>query len=233
VGAIVDRFRTRLLPALLLASGIALVGNGLLSYTTAVEPQPIAHALPSYIPVPTLEAGLDLPGGDGGGGTTEPSFPPDRVATRVVISKLGIDMPVIVQPPDSGDFPLCDVALYRPDLGQPGSGRATYIYAHAREGMFLPLLISSQDRGGYRMIGDVVQVYTSDNYRFLYQISEVRRHATDLVDAFNDPDARLWLQTSEGPDASYPKLQVIATFLSADKTDPNAAHPEAHPRQCQ
>lgn len=228
-----DRFRTRLLPALLLASGIALIGSGLLSYTSAVEPQPVARALPSYDPPPTLPPGLDLPNGGGGGGGDQPSFPPDRVATRVVISKLRIDLPVIAQPPGAGDFPLCDVAMYLTDLGQPGSGRATYIYAHAREGMFYPMLVSSQDHNGSKMIGDIVQVYTSDNYLFLYEIFQVRRHATDLVDAFNDTAGNLWLQTSEGPNASYPKLQVVAKFLSADKTDPNAAHPPAYPRQCQ
>lgn len=228
-----DRLRTRLLPALLLATGVALIGSGLLSYTSAVEPQPVAQALQSYVPPPTPEPGLDLPDGGGGGGGNEPSFPPDRVATRVVISKLRIDLPVIAQPPGSGDFPLCDVALYFTDLGQPGSGRATYIYAHAREGMFYSMLVSSQDHNGAKMIGDIVQVYTSDNYLFLYEIFQVRRHATDLVDAYNDTDGNLWLQTSEGPNASYPKLQVVAKFLSADKTDPNAAHPAAHPRQCQ
>ena len=231
--SLADRFRTRLLPALLLASGVALLGSGLLSYTSAVEPQPVAQALPSYHPPPTLKPGLDLPGRDGGGGSSEPSFPPDRVATRVVISKLRIDLPVIAPPPGSGDFPLCDVAMYLTDLGQPGSGRATYLYAHARKGMFYPMLISSEDHNGAKMIGDVVQVYTSDNYLFLYEIFQVRRHVTDLVDAFNDPDGNLWLQTSEGPNASYPKLQVVAKFLSADKTDPNAAHPPAHPRECQ
>lgn len=229
--AIAERFRTRLVPALLLALGLALLGNGLLAYTTAVEPQPVAQALESYAPLPTLPPGITLPGGDGG--PLEPSFPPDRVATRVVISKLRIDLPVIAQPPDSGTFPLCDVALYFTDLGQPGSGRATYIYAHAREGMFLPLLISSQDNNGRKMLGDVVEVYTSDNWHFLYEISQVRRHVRDLVAAYADTVGNLWLQTSEGPTAAYPKLQIVAKFLSAEPANPNDAHPAARPRQCQ
>ena len=230
--SVVDRFRTRLLPALLLATGIALLGSGLLTFTSAVEPQPVGQALQSYDPPPTLEPGLDLPSIGVGGSSPEPSFPPDRVTTRVVISKLRIDLPVIAQPPDAGEFPLCDVALYFTDLGQPGSGRATYIYAHARTGMFLPLLTASQDHNGAKMIGDVVQVYTSDNYLFLYEIFQVRRHTRDLTAAYDDTDGNLWLQTSEGPNASYPKLQLVAKFLSADKTDPNGAHPTPHPRQC-
>ena len=33
-----------------------------------------------------------------------------------------------------------------PNLGQPGQGRATYLYAHARKDMFLPLLDASKVR---------------------------------------------------------------------------------------
>jgi hypothetical protein len=231
VSSIADRFRTRLLPALLLAVGVALVGTGLLSYTTAVEPQPSSQALEPYLPLATIDPVLALPGG-GSGGPTEATFPPGRVATRVVLAKLQIDLPVIAQPPNAGLFPLCDVALYFTDLGQPGSGRATYIYAHARVGMFLPLLAASQDRNGQGLLGDVVQVYTSDNYLFLYQVSEVRRHQRDLSAAYADTTGRLWLQTSEGPNDSYPKLQIVADFLSSERASPNAAHPPAHPRQC-
>ena len=83
------------------------------------------------------------------------------------------------------------------------------------------------------MIGMIVQVYTSDNWQFLYQISEVRRHIRDLNDAYADTKGRLWLQTSEGPSDAYPKLQIVADFLSSEKVNPNAAHPPAQPRQCQ
>ena len=227
--AIAHRFRFRLLPALLTAFGVALLANGLLTYTSAVEPGPVAQPLASYLPLPTINSVARLPNGRI---ATDPSFPPDRVATRVVVRKLGIDLPVMLQTANYGEFPLCDVALYQPQLGQPGQGRATYIYAHAREGMFLPILISSQDNDGRRMIGDVVEIYTSDNYVFLYSIVEVHRHVTDLGDAFAATTERLWLQTSEGPYSNAPKLQVVANFLSASKTDPASAHPPAHPRIC-
>jgi Sortase family. len=223
------RLRLRLLPALLTALGVALLATGLMSYTTAVEAPPVAHALASYEPLPTLAAGLNLPGGSG---TVDPSFPPDRVATRLVIRRLGIDLPVMLQTGNYGIFPLCDVALYQPLFGQPGQGRATYIYAHARTGMFLPLLTASKDNNGARMLGMTVEVYTSDNWRFLYSITEVRRHTRDLNDALATTTERLWLQTSEGPYGTVPKLQVVADFLSAEKTDPASAHPNAHPRIC-
>jgi hypothetical protein len=228
VSVVARRFRARLLPALLTALGVALLATGLLSYTSAVEPAVALRPLASYNPLPTINP-LTLPGGN----PLASGVPADRVATRVVVPRLGIDLPVILQ--DSaqyGSFPLCDVALYLPFLGQPGQGRATYIYAHAREGMFLPLLIASQSNNGKRLLGDIVQVYTSDNYLFIYQISEVHRHTLDLNDAFATTSESVFLQTSEGPNGTVPKLQVVAAYVSSDKVDPSDAHPGAHPRMC-
>lgn len=223
------RLRVRLLPALLTAVGLALLANGLLSYTTVVQAPPVARALASYAPLPTLTGAITLPGADG---AVNPSFPPDRVATRLVIRRLNIDLPVMLQTDNYGLFPLCDVALYQPLFGQPGQGRATYLYAHARVGMFLPLLRQSEQNNGAKLIGMTVEVYTSDDWRFIYTISEVRRHTRDLNEAIATTTERLWMQTSEGPMGTVPKLQVVADFLTAEKTDPKSAHPEAHPRIC-
>jgi hypothetical protein len=161
-----------------------------------------------------------------------PTFPSDRVATRVVVPALAIDLPVILQTAADGAFPLCDVALYEPQLGQPGQGRATYIYAHARVGMFLPLLTASLVDDGHAMLGDVVEVYTSDGYLFTYAIAEVDRHIIDMNDAFAAHTEEVFLQTSEGPHGTVPKLQVLATFTSSRVTDSASAHPTAHPRVC-
>jgi len=229
VSLVARRFRTRLIPALITALGVALLAVGLVSYTFAVEPPFVARPLASYNPLPTLN--ITLPGANGSGPVA--TVPADRVATRIVIPRLQIDLPVILQDqPDFGDYPLCDVALYQPLLSQPGEGHATYIYAHAREGMFLPLLLASQINDGKSLLGDVVLVYTSDNYVFQYQISEVHRHVTDLNDAFNATTEVLFLQTSEGPHGTVPKLQVIASYVSQDKADPKDAHPNAQPRIC-
>ncbi len=225
-----SRLGFRLVPALLTAAGLALLASGLMSYTSAVQSPPSPRPLASYEPLPTLGGGLTLPGGSGA--LVSPSFPPDRVATRIVIRRLNIDLPVMLQTDNYGIYPLCDVALYQPLLGQPGQGRATYIYAHARDGMFRPLLLASEVNNGRRMIGMTVEVYTSDDWLFLYTISEVRRHTLDLNDAVSTRTERLWMQTSEGPNGTVPKLQVVADFLSAEKTKPKEAHPEAHPRIC-
>ena len=225
------RLRFRLLPALLTAIGVALLANGLLSYTSAVEQPPAGLTLPSYAPLPTVGPGIVLPG-PSDGPNASPTFPPDRVATRIVIRRLDIDLPIMLQPDSYGLFPLCDVALYIPALGQPGEGRATYIYAHARVGMFLPLLNASLRNDGARMLGMTVEVYTSDNWLFLYTITEVRRHTRNLDAALNTDFERLFLQTSEGPDGTVPKLQVVADYLSSELTDAASAHPKAHPRVC-
>jgi hypothetical protein len=231
VDEIWHRLRFRLLPALLTALGVALLASGLLIYTSAVEGPPTPRPLASYAPLPTLDPTISLPGASVGP-DVQPTFPPGRVATRIVVRRLDIDLPIILQKAEDGLFPLCDVALYLPELGQPGQGRATYIYSHARTGMFLPLLTASQRNNGARMIGMTVEVYTSDSWLYLYTITEVRRHQHTLNDAFNTTIERLFMQTSEGPNNSYPKLQVIADYLSAAPADPAAAHPKAHPKVC-
>jgi hypothetical protein len=226
-----QRMRNRVLPALLTATGFALLASGLMSYTTAVEAPPSNRPLAVYEPLPTPIGNITLPGSTSG--PVDPGFPEDRVATRIVIRRLNIDLPVMLQTDNYGFYPLCDVALYIPQMGQPGEGRATYLYAHAREGMFLPLLRRSERADdGESMIGMAVEVYTSDNWRFLYTITEVRRHTLNLNDAMNTTIERLWMQTSEGPHGTVPKLQVVADYVSAEKTDPTSAHPDAHPRIC-
>ena len=177
-----ERLRTRIVPALLTAVGVTMLAVGLLSYTTPVDAGPlgtndptpgIGQASPS--PLLTLP-----PLGSAAPATADPSFPADRVATRVRIAALKIDLPVVKPPPGANTYPLCDVAMYLDDghgaLGQPGEGKATYLYAHAREGMFLPILTASKISNGKKMLGMVVEVWTSDDQRFLYEITEVRRH---------------------------------------------------------
>jgi len=155
-----DRIRTRLLPAALTAAGISLVAAGLLGYS-----DPTAARAPSLDPLfsPSPGASSSL--------LQIPSFTPQpsasaaaapRVATRVVIPALGIDLPVLR---GTDGFPLCDAAMYLADLHQPGQKGATYIYAHARVGMFLPILNASKIDNGKRMIGMIVQVFTSDDLR--------------------------------------------------------------------
>jgi hypothetical protein len=225
------RFRLRLLPALLTAIGVALLANGLLAYTNAVETPPDQRPPASFEPLPTFDDTIVLPGASLGPDAT-PTFPPGRLATRIVVPRLDIDLPIVLQTDYNPDYPLCDVAMYLPLFGQPGQGRATYIYAHAREGMFLPLLTASTHNDGARMLGMTVEVYTSDNQLFLYTITEVNRHTRSLNEAINTTTERLFMQTSEGPNGTIPKLQVVADYLSTETATAADSHPRAHPRVC-
>ncbi|HSO30455.1 MAG TPA: hypothetical protein VLS28_11160 [Candidatus Sulfomarinibacteraceae bacterium] len=236
--AVVRRLRARLIPAILTALGVVLLGGGLLSYTGPVEagPEPSQPPVATAGPTPGPTAGPSSTPGPTAGPSGEPSavpsptVPPDRVATRVIVAALGIDLPVIRQPDPA--YPACDVAMYHEALGQPGSNRATYLYAHAREGMFLPILDASKIDDGASMLGLIAEVYTSDDQLFLYEIIEVRRHQVDLDDAAAATTEQLWLQTSEGPRGTAGKTQVVARFLSTGSADHEVAHPIAQPRDC-
>ena len=116
----------------------------------------------------------------------------------------------MIKPPgDANAYPLCDVAMYIQELGQPGQGRATYLYAHARTGMFLPILDASKIQNGKSMLGMVVEVWTSDDQRFLYEITEVRRHQLTLEDAV-DPDEEQSGSRPRRARGTPGKTQVIA-----------------------
>jgi hypothetical protein len=229
-----ERIRTRLIPALLTAFGVTMLAGGLLSLTSGVTADSLVTPAPSVAAAtPTASPLITLPPLESGvAATPGPTAPVDRVATRVRIAALKIDLAVVAPPPGDNAYPYCNVAMYLKDLGQPGQGRATYLYAHARTGMFLPLLDASQVQNGRSMLGMVVEVWTSDNQRFLYDITEVRRHQTDLNDAANATSEQLWLQTSEGPKGTVPKLQVVAEPLSQEAADPADAHPVAKPLVC-
>ena len=203
-----DRLRLRVVPALLTAFGVMLVTAGLLSYadpttagpvpseTPVVETLPpdatdvaIASATPSASPAvdPSTSPGTSPSNSPSNSASASPTprITPDptlkpgtrALATRVVVPGLDIDLPIIKGPPG---YPPCRVALYLKELKQPGEKGATYLYAHARTGMFLPFLDASKVNNGRRMLGMLVQVYTSDNKLHLYEINQVRRHQRSL-----------------------------------------------------
>jgi hypothetical protein len=238
-----DRLQDRILPALLTALGVTFLGAGLLTWTAPVEAGPTATvpdggatATPAS-PTP-IGPGITLPpiGSAPPSSASPDAFivePSDtRVATRVRIRDLDIDLPVVLPPGGSDEYPLCDVAMYIRELSQPGNGKATYLYAHARPGMFEPLLrTKARDQLGLR-----VEVWTNDNLRFVYEITEVRRDQRNPT-AFNDAIAadseQLWLQTSEGPRGTPGKTQVVAMFRSVERSSEAAAHPDPKPVACE
>ena len=219
--------RGRLLPALLTAGGVTLLAAGLLSYTVPVTAVPAVTPSPAPTVRPaTPSPRITLP--PIGSATPAPPTPtpdPDRVATRIRIAALDIDLPIIEGPPG---YPPCDVVMYLSGLSQPGQGRATYLFAHARPGMFEPLLRTKA--AGLRDL--VVEVWTSDDQLFRYEIAAVRRDQTTLDDASAATTEQLWMQTSQGPNSSFGYTQVIATPLDVSAADPADAHPDPKPRAC-
>lgn len=235
----VHAIRDRLAPAVLTAAGVTLLAVGLLDVVGPAQAgpgQPTPSATIGGGPVPTF-AVPSLPQLDGSPAPSAQTSPPvARVATRVVVESLRIDLPVIAQPDPA--YPSCNVAMYfeHPRLGQPGSGRSIYLYAHARRGMFLPLLTGSQRNNGKAMLGALVDVYTNDDQRFVYAITRVLRHVPAdnrfLDRALAVTEETLWLQTSEGPGGQFPKLQVMARLVGAVPADHEEANPKARPVAC-
>lgn len=233
--ALLDRFRTRVPPAVLTALGVMFVAAGLLSYSSSAGPlEPGTSPDPTTVPSRTPSSLITFPPLSPPSSASDgPSASPTaHVASRIVIPALGIDLPIVRPPGNDATYPLCNVAEYIQQLHQPGQAGATYIYAHARTGMFLPLLTQSQVNNGSGMLGDLVQVYTSDDQLYQYVISQVRRHVYTLDAAIAETRETLWLQTSEGPHGTPNKLQVVATPLSVGPADHADANPTPHPVVC-
>ncbi len=253
---------TRLVPAFLTAAGVVLVTAGLLSYadpaTAGAIPsssdQAVVETLspsdePSFEISPTPELSAEPPGPTEPGptpeGTTPASIVPEitprpgrAVATRVVVPALRIDLPVIK---GNEGYPYCDVAMYlhtgnsasKDAFGQPGEGRATYLYGHARAGMFGPIYeLAIPEKNAKKMLGMMVQVYTSDDRLYLYEIREYRLHVTDLDGPLSATKEELWLQTSEGPKGTPGKTQLRAFLISVSDADPKESTPKPKPVKC-
>jgi hypothetical protein len=239
--------RDRLLPAVLTAAGVTLVAAGILNYTGTVdaadpsvsaEPTIVSgdvDASPSLPSLPPIVAS-PAPSASASASTSASAGPAvNRVATRVVVEALGIDLAIIKPRGNASSYPQCNVALYIQELFQPGQGRATYLYAHARDGMFGAIYeraILKKSGGPKSMIGMVVQVYTSDDLLFEYAVTEVRLHQLTLDDAIQARTEELWLQTSEGPKGTPGKTQLLAMPLITLPAAHKAAHPKPHPVSC-
>jgi hypothetical protein len=244
--------RRRIGATALLVGLLAVTACGGSATDVAVTPRAVASGVAeatapvgaANTPAPAqATAGAGVPGPSASARPTRmvfrtPAGPlrPAPVASRVVVEQLGIDLPVVssdLQPPPA-NYPLCDVAQYLTTYRNPGQAGSTYVYAHARDGMFGALFTASTMDDGASLIGLEAQVYRDDGQRFTYRITEVMRHATDysLADSVAPGAQRLILQTSEGPYGTVPKLLVAAELITTDSVDLAEANPEARPRDC-
>jgi len=255
LGHYLRQLERHLVSSLLTGVGVTLLAAGLFAYVmplgaAATLPSGTAPSAPPAIPGATALASA-TPQPSGAGASAAASGPPasagpspsasNAVATRVSIPALKVDLPVVS---GNGRFPLCDVAQYLTLQGlpfhpvQPGQAGTTYIYAHARAGMFLPLLTASQVNNGSGMVGYSVLVYTSDSKVYWYSISVVRRGVIpgspgEWSIAVAPPGVhQLVLQTSEGPNDSSSKLEILAKFELVQQATFSASHPTPHPQVC-
>ena len=182
-------------------SGIAAVLLGAALLLRPLSPAAVTPSVSPTVP-PTTTASVAT--------TQLPSptpLPPIPPGYRVQIPRLAIDLAilegdierdtVLLQTPENYAFHLPGTAI-------PGTGANSYLYAHARRGMFLSLW-SAQ-------VGDVVWISTPDGRALRYLVSEVHPRVTpnEVSFAAPSPPDRLTLQTSTGPNPGDPRFVVVA-----------------------
>lgn len=126
---------------------------------------------------------------------------------RVKIARLRIDLPIaegIIQRDVEQQRTPEGYAFHLPGTSVPGEPGNTYVYSHARAGMFLSLWEAK--------VGDEVVITTPDGRTLRYVVTEVLPQVApnDISVAQPTADERLTLQTSTGPVPEDPRFVVIA-----------------------
>jgi LPXTG-site transpeptidase (sortase) family protein len=125
-------------------------------------------------------------------------------ATAIRVERLGIDIPLVEG--DGYDVPE-GVAAHHPGTAWPGDGSNTYLYAHAREGLFLELWDVAT--------GDLVEVDMADGTVANYRVSEIHPVVEwDALEYLDPTDTEvLTLQTCLTYADTAPRFVVIAERL--------------------
>ena len=117
--------------------------------TLAAAPTPVAVAqAPINEPLDGAGVPVPTPTAFAVAQTVAPPADPVRAGLRIEVPSLGIDLPLVE---GNGLEPELYVADHYPGMKWPGQGGRSFIYAHARPGMFGPLL-------GARPVGAEVDV---------------------------------------------------------------------------
>jgi LPXTG-site transpeptidase (sortase) family protein len=190
---------TVLAGVLLLAVGIAIVAGGGLPRAGSVAP--------IVLPSPTATATPASTGSTIVSPTAAPTIGPIPDGYRIELPRLGIDLPIA-----EGDVERDVViqktpenfAFHFPGTAIPGTVGNSYIYAHARRGMFLSLWNAR--------VGDQVTVVTPAGIELKFVVTEVHPRVPPADTSWLQPsaDERLTLQTSTGPNRDDPRFVVIA-----------------------
>lgn len=141
----------------------------------------------------------------------------DIAGARIEIPRLGIALPLVwgdvvrdvPRAGYAGDTPE-GVALLFPGSSPPGAGGNTYIYSHARTGMFLALWTVRP--------GDLVVIRWNDA-ELRYAVDRVIPRVDPADTTWLEPSGReqLTLQTSTGPRASDPRFVAVAGRLMGSR----------------
>jgi LPXTG-site transpeptidase (sortase) family protein len=148
------------------------------------------------------QTALARPEDDAVGPMRLPTTVDPRLPVRALrIPRLGIEAPILEG--DGTDVPL-DAVAHHPATTWPGEGSNSYLYGHAREGLFGALWQART--------GDLVEVELADGRRATYRVTEVRPLVAwdDLSVLAPSPTERLTLQTCVWYDLTSPRLVVIA-----------------------
>jgi hypothetical protein len=146
------------------------------------------------------------------------------VAQRLAVPALGINVAVFPARPADELFPPYAGAYIHSISAQPGRGTNSYLFAHAVQGLFLPLW--------YAQVGQEVLVQMTDGQVLRYVVTRVVRdvpcpdptkpkppnlppalaNAThcDTSWMMPTPSERLTLQTSQGFNRNYGELVIVA-----------------------
>jgi sortase (surface protein transpeptidase) len=195
------RLITAAAAALLLAIGIALVAGGGQPQTGSVAPVALPSLSAGATPAPTDPAAPTV------SPTPTPTVGPIPDGYRIQMPRLGIDLPIA-----EGDLVRDSIdqktpenfAFHYPGTAIPGTFGNSYLYAHARRGMFLTLWNARP--------GDEVTITTPAGAELKFVVTEVhpRVPPTELIWIQPAGDERLTLQTSTGPNRADPRFVVVA-----------------------
>jgi sortase (surface protein transpeptidase) len=188
------------------SAGIASVVLGAVLLLASRSPAPVAPAA-AVVVSPTAIASAPAPSTSATAVPMATPLPPIPLGYRVQIPRLAIDLAIL-----EGDIERDSVLLQTPEnyafhlpgTAIPGTGANSYLYAHARPGMFLSLWSVR--------LGDIVWISTPHGVALRYIVTEIhpRVPPDDVSLAAPSAPDRLTLQTSTGPNAGDPRFVVVA-----------------------
>lgn len=208
---------------------LAILAAGLIAapyVSTSIDEATAPELTPSPVPsgVNSSLVAININALIASGQTNAPLAAP----TRVRVPSLHIDLPVVMPKP-AETFPYCDVSEFLTYFGRPGGSGITVLYAHARPGMFGPLLSTELSKGSF--VGRAVLVDTADGRLYTYKIVRAYEHSLTFNMLGSAPTSDLLLQTSETDSATGTKLMLLAAQVSVAK-EPGVFAPTPHPRLC-